>query len=298
MPLMLTNTLTRAMEPLTPSDVARIRFYSCGPTVYDDQHIGNFRSFLAADVLRRFLESELCEVSARDGTVHRGPRTVVHVMNITDVGHMTDDGDPDGGGEDKMIEGGRRIKEAKKSGRLPEGVDLDPANPWDIAGFFRDRFLEDARRLGLKVALEASSDPTLMPRATDSVPGMIRVIERLVERGHAYVAGNAVYFDVTTLPHYGKLSGNTLDHLREGEGGRVTNTTQQDKRHPADFLLWKHDEAHLMKWESPWGVGYPGWHIECTAMAFERLVRAEGLEIDLFEDGAPLIDIHSGGEDN
>ena len=271
--LSLHNTLTRQTETFTPIDSAgrMVTFYSCGPTVYDDAHVGNFRSFLNADVLRRTLE--LIGYSVR------------HVMNITDVGHMTDDTDADGGGEDKMAVAGRRIAEAKKSGKLPAGADIDPRDPLAIADFYANRFIDDARTLGLKVAQEFSTDPTLMPRPTQCIPQMIALVEKLIARNHAYVAGDGVvYFDIRSFPSYGKLSGNTLDALREGAGERISADNQSFKRHPADFMLWKPDAAHVMKWDSPWGAGYPGWHLECSAMAAAFL----GEEIDL----------HSGGEDN
>lgn len=301
MPLTLYNTLTRRTEPFSPADPGRVTFYSCGPTVYDDAHIGNFRSFLAADLLRRWIESPLCEVTAPDGSAHAGPRRVVHVMNITDVGHMTDDDAADGGGEDKMEAAGRRIAEAqretKKSGRAHELEAVDPRDPVAIASFYSRRFLEDARKLGLKLALEAEKDPTLMPRASDNVRGMIAMIARLLERGFAYRAGDAVYFDVQRFSGYGRLSGNTLDDLRGGAGGRVSAEHQAQKRHPADFLLWKADASHLMKWDSPWGAGYPGWHIECSVMSLGRLIPG-GLERILAANGGFEIDLHSGGEDN
>ena len=304
MPLILHNTLTRKAEPVTPADPARVTFYSCGPTVYDDAHIGNFRSFLAADLLRRWIESPLCELTAPDGSVHTGPRQVVHVMNITDVGHMTDDDNADGGGEDKMEAAARRLAEAqrasKKSGTAHELAALDPRDPYAIAAFYTKRFLEDARKLGLTGASAAARDPTLMPRATASVPGMIRMIAKLVDRGFAYQAGDAVYFDVQKFPGYGALSGNTLDNLRGGAGGRVADEHQAEKRHPADFLLWKADPTHTMKWPSPWGEGYPGWHIECSVMSLDRLIPG-GLDRVLGQAGTAggfTIDLHSGGEDN
>jgi cysteinyl-tRNA synthetase len=312
MPLRLYNTLSRQTEPFRPIDPAHVTFYTCGPTVYDDAHIGNFRSFLAADLLRRFLESPLCEVTAPDGSAHRGPRRVTHVMNITDVGHMTDDAEGGEHGEDRMAVAGRRILEQKKSGKLPPGSDLDPSNPYDIARFYAARFLDDARRLGLKVALDAQRDPTLMPYATANVPGMIRAVELLVRRGHAYAVGRpgsrVVYFDVRSFPAYGRLSGNTLDALREGAGGRIAESDQSSKLDPADFLLWKEDPTHIMKWDSPWGPGYPGWHIECSVMSAARLgapalrsgrpLTPEELVSLVVPDGQPIIDLHSGGEDN
>jgi len=225
MPMRLYNTLTKSTDefkPLTPS--GEVLFYSCGPTVYDDAHIGNFRSFLNADVLRRTLEQHGLRVK--------------HVMNITDVGHMTDDDVADGGGEDKMAVAGRRIAEAKKSGKLPADAAIDPSNPYAIADFYAERFLEDARHLGLKVAIEERANPALMPRPTRCVPEMIAMVERLVARGHAYVAKDGVvYFSVQSFPAYGRLSGNTLDNLREGEGGRISAEHQAVKKHPADFML-------------------------------------------------------------
>ena len=272
MPMRLYNTLTKSIDEFKPlSPAGDVTFYSCGPTVYDDAHIGNFRSFLNADVLRRALELHDFRVK--------------HVMNITDVGHMTDDDVADGGGEDKMAVAGRRIAEAKKAGKLPVSAAIDPTDPYAIAEFYAQRFLEDARYLGLKVAIEERANPALMPRPTRCVPEMIALVDRLLARGHAYVAKDGVvYFSVQSYPAYGRLSGNTLDNLREGEGGRISAEHQAVKRHPADFMLWKPDPTHLMRWPSPWGEGYPGWHLECSAMAKMLL----GDEIDL----------HSGGEDN
>ncbi len=299
MPLQLHDTLRREAVPFVPADPRRVTFYSCGPTVYDDAHIGNFRSFLFGDLLRRYLESPLCTVTTPDGAPHDGPREVVHVMNITDVGHMTEDDRADGGGEDKMARAGQRLAEAqqgagaaetKKAGSAHAGTAIDPNDPFAIALFYADRFVEDAKRLGLKVAIEAEADATLMPRATQHVGSMIRMVETLIERGHAYAVGEpgaqAVYFAVESWPAYGELSGNRIEALSTGAGGRISDATQSEKRHPADFLLWKSDAAHLMRWDSPWGVGYPGWHIECSAMSLDR-IGADG-----------MIDLHSGGEDN
>ncbi len=303
MPLKVYNSLTHRVEPFVPADPGRVTFYTCGPTVYDDAHIGNFRSFLAADVLRRWVESPLCELQTADGRVHAGPRTVVHVMNITDVGHMTDDAEGGENGEDRMAVAGRRLQEAKKAGKLPAGVAVDPSNPYQIAEFYAGRFVEDALALGLKLAHDAKADPTLMPRATANVSGMIEVIARLTASGHAYAVGPAgnqtVYFSVQTFEPYGRLSGNTLDNLRTGAGGRINEDNQAQKKHPADFLLWKSDASHVMKWDSPWGKGYPGWHIECSVMSLRGL-RGASTSMSTFQlpNGRPLIDIHSGGEDN
>ncbi|MGD9693091.1 MAG: cysteine--tRNA ligase [Phycisphaerales bacterium] len=305
MPFRLYNTLTRSVEEFTPADPENVTFYSCGPTVYDFAHIGNFRSFLLADVLRRWIESPLCEVRTPgpDGKVHQGPRNVRHVMNITDVGHMVDDDNADGGGVDRMEEGARRLTEAKKSGKLPPGApaDINPNDPFQIADFYANAFLADARLLGLKVALEAEKNPDLMPRPTRKVPQMQAMIRELHKGGFAYIVdgptgagspGTAVYFDVARFNEYGKLSGNTLDALRAGAGGRVSAANQSAKHTPADFLLWKVDPAHKMSWLfdkrgdafDAFEKGYPGWHIECSAMSREAL--------------GNTIDLHSGGEDN
>lgn len=307
----LYNTLNKRLEPFVPSSPPEILFYSCGPTVYDDAHIGNFRSFLAADLLRRWLESPLCTLQNDPNQEEFSPRApqsrhVVQVMNITDVGHMTDDDNADGAGEDKMQVAIRRITQAKKSGKLPPDAEVDPNDPFAIARFYENRFKADAIALGMKVAIEAQTDPTLMPRATDNIVQMKQVIEDLLERGYAYAAGiqgkRAIYFDVQKFNAYGKLSGNTLDKLKGGAGGRVDDANQSEKKHPADFLLWKEDSTHTMKWDSPkvpghqvWGKGYPGWHIECTAMALRRLID-DNLTPDKIRGAT--IDLHSGGEDN
>lgn len=262
------NSLTHRVEPFEPISPGVVRMYSCGPTVYDYAHIGNFRTFLFGDLLRRFLELAGFDVR--------------HVMNITDVGHMTDDANADGAGQDRMAAAAVRIREDKKSGKVPPGAIENPNDPYQIAQFYTDVFLEDARQLGYKVAFEY---PQRLPKATDHVAGMIEMIKTLIERKHAYVASDGVvYFDVQSFPRYGELSGNSLDNLQSGAGGRVSDENQLRKRHPADFMLWKPDPAHIMKWDSPWGAGYPGWHIECSVMATKLLESA-------------TIDIHTGGED-
>ena len=281
MALKIYNTLSKSTEVFQPLREDVVTFYTCGPTVYDYAHIGNFRSFLAADLLRRYLESPFCN----DGKGYK----VVHVMNMTDVGHMTDDAVADGSGEDKMEVARKRLLQDKKSGKLPEGVDIKPEDPLAVAEFYIDAFLHDARALGLKVALEQQQHPELMPRPTRYVQAMIELVQTLLDRGHAYVAEDGVvYYDTQSFPRYGQLSGNTLDRIRSGAGGRVADDTQAVKKHPADFMLWKPDKTHLMRWPSPWGEGYPGWHLECSVMA-QRLLGSE-------TNG--VIDIHSGGEDN
>ncbi|MDP7008221.1 MAG: cysteine--tRNA ligase [Phycisphaerales bacterium] len=273
MQLKLHNTLTKQLDVFEPIDECgkKVTFYSCGPTVYDFAHIGNFRAFLNADVLRRTLELL--------------GYTVNQVMNITDVGHMTDDAVADGGGEDKMLVAATRLAESKKSGSLPEGITVDPTDPMAIAEFYANAFIQDSESLGIRVVEDARKNPSCMPRPTQYIQEMITMVESLIEKGHAYVASDGVvYFSVDSFTEYGELSGNTLDTLRSGEGGRVDMNTQAVKKNPADFMLWKPDATHLMRWQSPWGEGYPGWHLECSVMANTLL----GTEIDL----------HSGGEDN
>ncbi len=273
MHLNLYNSLTRKTEEFSPIDNDNniVTFYSCGPTVYDFAHIGNFRAFLNSDVLRRTLEAIGYEVK--------------QVMNITDVGHMTEDNLADGGGEDKMEVATARLLEAKKSGTLPCDVDIDPSDPLAVAEFYACAFMEDAKTLGLEIVDDAESNPSLMPRPTQYISQMIAMVQCLIDSNHAYVASDGVvYFDVQSFPNYGKLSGNTVDALRSGEGGRVAMETQAVKKCPADFMLWKPDKTHSMRWPSPWGDGYPGWHLECSVMANQLL--------------GDVIDIHSGGEDN
>lgn len=307
MPLRLFNTLTNQVEPVIPLDAPaarregrrpRVTFYSCGPTVYDYAHIGNFRSFLAADLLRRWIESPLCELGTAAEPIPGGA-DVRQVMNITDVGHMVDDsagGDAsDGEGRDRMDVARQRLLEQKKSGKLPPDAakEFNPDDPYAIAEFYARAFIDDARLMGMRVISDADRDPAIMPRPTRFVPQMLAMVTTLIERGNAYVASDGVaYFDTQSFPDYGRLSGNTLDKVRAGAGGRVSDAVRQIKKHPADFMLWKPDPSHLMRWNpekelgraTPLREGYPGWHIECSAMAAALL--------------GPQIDLHSGGEDN
>jgi len=236
----LFNTLTKRKDPLVPLETGKVGIYNCGPTVYNFATIGNFRAFIFADVLRRALEYFGYEVT--------------QVMNITDVGHMVDDADE---GEDKMAMAARREKK----------------DPWRIAEFYMNAFFEDIDALGLQRAHH-------YPRATEHVADMIAVIEKLLEKGHAYEVNGNVYYDVDTFKEYGRLSGNTLESLHAGARIEVN----PEKKHPYDFALWKQDPRHIMQWESPWGRGFPGWHIECTAMSSRYL--------------GEQFDIHTGGEDN
>ncbi len=239
--LHVTNTLTRTKERFEPLHEGRVGMYVCGPTVYGPPHLGHAKSYVAFDVVRRYLR-------------HLGYQ-VRYVQNITDVGHLTDDADA---GDDKLA------KQAR----------LERREPMEIAEHYTYLFFRDMDALGVE-------RPDISPRATGHIPEQIAMIGRLIEKNHAYVAGGNVYFDVSSDPDYGKLSGRTLDEAEAGT--RVESAT--DKRHPADFALWKAaDDSHIMKWNSPWGVGYPGWHIECSAMSTKYL--------------GNQFDIHGGGLEN
>lgn len=235
------NTYSRQKESFKTLEEGVVRMYSCGPTVYARPHIGNYRAFLFADLLRRWLEYRGFEVR--------------HVMNITDVGHLVDDADQ---GEDKLDAQARREK-------------LDP---FAISARYAAEYLADRKTLRML-------DPLESPKATDHIPEMLEIIRGLIASGHAYEVDGDVYFDVNSFPRYGQLSGNRVEDLVAG--ARVEVNT--DKRHPADFALWKTDPQHLMKWDSEFGPdGFPGWHVECSAMARKHL--------------GDHLDIHTGGEDN
>jgi cysteinyl-tRNA synthetase len=242
--LRLRNTLTRTTEPVEPSDGEHLRMYSCGPTVYRFAHVGNLRTFLLADLIRRV-------------TLYHGI-AVLHVQNITDVGHLRDERFDRG--EDRML----------------VAAGLENRSTSEIADAYEAAFHADAALLNLLPA-------HVFPRATEHIPEMVELAEQLVDTGHAYVSeqGN-VYFSVASFPDYGALSGNTLDALRAGHRGAV----EPDKRDPADFALWKAaGEGRMLKWATPrWGEGFPGWHLECSAMALRHL--------------GSRFDVHSGGIDN
>ena len=242
-PLTLYDNYERALRPfvpLAPGGPAGV--YTCGPTVYDYQHIGNFRTFLFEDLLKRVLR-------------WNGYR-VRHVMNITDVGHLTSDADT---GEDKMEKGSRRT-----------GM-----TAWEIAQLYTDAFRADMKALHIE-------DPDVLCRATDHIREQIEFIADIERKGFAYVTTDGVYFDTSKQPGYGRLA--RLDKEGLAAGHRVE---QGEKRHPTDFALWKFSppgERRQMEWESPWGRGFPGWHIECSAMAQKYL--------------GDWFDIHCGGEDH
>jgi cysteinyl-tRNA synthetase len=239
----LYNTLSREVEEIVPAEDAHVRMYTCGPTVYRYAHLGNLRTFMLADLIRRVL-------------VFEGSR-VTQVMNITDVGHMTDESSPEA--VDKML----------------LAMEDEGLTPTEIAEKYTDAVFADAAAIGIRPA-------DIYPKATEHIPEMLALTETLVSRGHAYVVDSgSVYYDVTSFPGYGKLSGNTLDNLREGHRDLETDAR---KKNPADFALWKAaGPGRVMKWASPWGEGFPGWHVECSAMSMKYL--------------GERIDIHTGGTD-
>jgi len=242
-PLTLYDNYARALRPFVPlkpdDDVG---LYTCGPTVYDYQHIGNYRTFLFEDTLRRTLE-------------WNGYR-VKHVMNVTDVGHLTSDADT---GEDKMEKGARRTGKSA----------------WEIAQMYTDAFLADLKLLNIE-------DPTILCRATDHIAQQIAFIADIEKKGFTYRTSDGVYFDTSKQADYGYLARLDVKGLEAGKRVDVG-----EKRHPTDFALWKFSppgEKRQMEWESPWGRGFPGWHIECSAMAQLYL--------------GDFFDIHCGGEDH
>jgi len=233
----LYNSLTRQVEPLEPITPGRVTVYTCGSTVYRYAHIGNLRTYLFGDLLRRVL-------------LYLGYQ-VLYAKNITDVGHMRETG------EDRML----------------EAAEAERKSPMELAAFYTAAWLEDEALLNMAPA-------DIMPRATDHIPEMVDLTAELLKRGLAYEVDGNVYYDVSEFPGYGQLSGQKLDQMRAGH--RVDVET--DKRDPEDFALWKAAEpGRLMKWPSPWGEGFPGWHIECSAMSMKYL--------------GERFDIHTGGID-
>src|SRR5215831_6161770 len=244
-PIYLYNTLTRRKDVFQPLNPPRVTIYNCGPTVYRDIHIGNFRAFMTTDWLRRMLEFNGYDVFL--------------VRNITDVGHLQNDTEERG--EDRLEH------EARTTGR----------SAYEIASYYAQNYLADQAELNILPA-------QVNPKATENIPEMQAMIEKLVEKGLAYTANGNVYYDVSRFPHYGQLSGNTVEKLRTGGHGRQQMEIAEDKHAPEDFALWKRGDAkRQMNWSSPWGVGFPGWHIECSAMSTKYL--------------GEQFDIHTGGID-
>ncbi|MBQ7050952.1 MAG: cysteine--tRNA ligase [Firmicutes bacterium] len=243
--MQLYNTLTKKVDEFKPLHGKQVKMYTCGPTVYHFAHIGNLRSYIMEDVLEKYLNYAGYEVK--------------RVMNITDVGHLSSDADT---GEDKMLKGAKREKKTVM----------------EIAQMYTEAFFSDCSKLNIK-------KPEIVEPATGCIPEFIKMIETLLEKGYAYQAGENIYFDTSKLSNYHALTGHEEEELMVG----VRDDVEQDenKRNKSDFVLWftksKFDNQEL-KWESPWGVGYPGWHIECSSIAIKHLG----------ED----MDIHCGGVDN
>ena len=243
------NTLTRQKEKFKPIDENEVRIYSCGPTVYKDATIGNMRTNIMQDILRRVLR-------------YNGYK-LKHAMNITDVGHLVSDGDE---GEDKMLKSARE----------------EHKTPLEIAEHYTKLFFDDLKTLNIET-------PEIICKATDHIPEMLKYVEKLVENGYAYETSTAIYFDISKLDKYPILSNINLDDQKAG--ARVDVDTE--KRNPYDFALWiKAPENHLMKWDSPWGPSYPGWHIECSAMGQKYL----GEQFDIHTGGIDLIPTHHENE--
>jgi cysteinyl-tRNA synthetase len=250
----LYNTLSRTIEDFKPLHPSSVTLYTCGPTVYDYTHLGHMRKYTNDDVLKRSL--------------HYLGFDVKHVMNITDVGHLVSDADA---GEDKLEKG------AKKTGKTV----------WEVAAFYTDFFMKT-------MAAMNTIPPTVIPKATDHIQEMINLNKILVEKGYAYETAEALYFDVTKFPSYGKLSGQKLEDKLQGARDEVIVDPQ--KKHPADFALWfkrvGRFKDHSMHWPSPWGEGFPGWHIECSAMSMKYL----GETIDIHTGGVDHIPVHHENE--
>lgn len=243
------NTLTKQKDLFKPIEEGKVKIYSCGPTVYKDATIGNMRTNLLNDTLRRVLKYNGYELK--------------HVMNITDVGHLVSDGDE---GEDKMLKSAR---EEHKS-------------PLEIAEHYTKLFFRDLERLNIET-------PEVVCKATDHIKEMLEMVQKIMKNGYAYETSTAIYFDVSKLNKYGILSGINLNDQKAG--ARVD--IDPEKRNPYDFALWiKAPANHLMKWDSPWGPSYPGWHIECSAMSTKYL----GEEFDIHTGGIDLVPTHHENE--
>ncbi|MCL2294122.1 MAG: cysteine--tRNA ligase [Spirochaetes bacterium] len=251
MGLKLYNTMGRELQEFVPINPNQVSIYACGPTVYNFAHIGNLRTYVFEDILKRTLE-------------YLGFK-VKHMMNITDVGHLTDDADS---GEDKME------KSARETGKTV----------WEIAEFYTEAFFKDTKSLNIIYA-------DVISKATDNIQEMIELIQRLEEKGYIYIAGGNVYFSIDKFPDYGKLA--LLDRQKLHAGARIE--VDSNKKNPYDFVLWftkSKFENQTMIWDSPWGRGYPGWHIECSAMAIKYL----GEHFDIHCGGIDHINVHHTNE--
>ena len=221
----LYNTLTNSVDEFEPFEKNVVRMYTCGPTVYHYAHIGNLRTYIFEDILQKGLEYIGYDVK--------------RCMNITDVGHLTSDGDT---GEDKMLKGARR----------------EHKSVYEIAEFYTDAFMSDIDSLNIK-------KPEIIEKASDHIDMYIKMIQKLIDDGYAYLAGGNVYFDITKANNYYELSGREEEDQLVGVRDSVSE--DKSKRNPHDFALWftlSKFEDQAMKWDSPWGIGYPGWHIECS----------------------------------
>ena len=242
MTLQLFDTYTRTIRDFEPISDNAVGYYTCGPTVYDYAHIGNLRTYIFTDLLRRTLEFNGYKLK--------------HVMNITDVGHLVSDADT---GEDKMEKGSRRMGKSA----------------WQIAEFYTQAFIDDLKRLNIK-------EPDIWCKATEHIPEQIDLIRCIEAKGYTYKTSDGVYFDTSKLPEYGHLGRLDIEGLQAG-----TRIEMGEKNNPTDFALWKFsppNQQRQMEWESPWGKGFPGWHIECSAMSVKYL--------------GTYFDIHCGGEDH
>lgn len=248
----LYNTLTRKKQVFKPIRDKRVGFYSCGPTVYDFAHIGNLRSYLFADALKRVL-------------LYNGYR-VKHVINITDVGHLTSDADT---GEDKLEKGAKREKKTA----------------WQVADFYTKQFKKDLKNLNIL-------EPDVWIKATDTIKQQIDLIKKLEKKGYVYIIDDGVYFDTSKLKQYGQLWGNKKPVELEA-GARVE--VVPGKKHSTDFALWKLTPKGVkrqMEWDSPWGRGFPGWHTECVVMGIKEL----GIPFDIHTGGIDHIQVHHTNE--
>lgn len=249
-PIRLFNTESRTVEEFIPLSEREVKIYSCGPTVYDYAHIGNLRAYVFADTLKR--------------TLGYNGYNVNHTINLTDFGHLTSDGDT---GDDKMMKGLRR-----------ENMEITLESMRVLSDRFIHAFKEDLKALNVDF-------PTQFSRASDYIKEEIALIETLEQKGYTYTISDGVYFDISKFPTYGRLGNIDVEALRSG--ARVEINTE--KKHPADFAVWKNGE---LGWDSKWGKGFPGWHIECSAMAFATL----GRQIDIHTGGVDNIATHHNGE--